>query len=304
MTPRIAVLLGTYNGARYLEQQLESLQAQTLRPQLVLVSDDGSSDETLQIVWRFADHFPGDVECLTGPRGGVAANYLHLIRHCPAVDMVAFCDQDDVWLPQKLAKQWARLSAITPPALHGAPTWRTDADLKRKGQSTFRQVTPSLEHALVQNLAGANTMALNAEGLALAQIAAKRVSAAPFHDWWLYQLFAATGAEMIYENDPQVLYRQHRANVVGNNQSLVATLRRAVSLQQGLYSQWVDLNLANLKLVEDHCTAEARALVDAFAEMRAASLLARLAAFRKLRLRRHGWHGQMALWTALIAGKV
>ena len=113
MTPQVAVLIGVYNGAPHLEAQLHSLTAQTLPPSLILVSDDGSTDGSGEILDRFASTCTAEVIRLRGPQAGLAANYLHLIRQCPPCDLVALCDQDDVWLPEKLAHQWQRLRDVT-----------------------------------------------------------------------------------------------------------------------------------------------------------------------------------------------
>lgn len=304
MTPRIAVLIGVWNGAPYLDAQLRSLAEQTQPPTHILLSDDGSTDTSQEIIADFAAGFAGDVVQLQGPQEGLAANYLHLIRHCPPCDMVAFCDQDDVWLPDKLAYQWGRVQTCDSAAFHGATTWRTDAHLQRRKVSTFRTVKPSLNHALVQNLAGANTMALNSAGLALAQAAAHRVSRVAFHDWWLYQLFTATGAQILYEDHPQVLYRQHSQNAVGDNQSRHALWARLRQVSGKRYQSWIDTQLAALAAVEELCTPQANALVGAFRTMRTAPPWHRLTGVARLGLTRHGTAGQIALHAAALAGRL
>jgi len=304
MRPRVVVLIGVHNGGPFLEAQLRSLSAQTLPPTHICVSDDGSVDASEQIVERFGRTYKGTLIRLTGPKSGPSANYLHLIRHCPPCDMVALCDQDDVWLPEKLEHQWQQLRDINGPAFHGATTWRTDADLQNRTASTFRTVTPGLRHALVQNLAGANTMALNRAGLERAQEAAGRVKRISFHDWWLYQLFAATGARILYEDYPQVLYRQHGRNIMGDNTGGLALLSRASQVSRSQYAAWITLNLDALDAVNDMCTPQAIALVDAFCAMRHAPAWRRLASVARLGLKRHGSAGQITLLAAALAGRL
>lgn len=110
--PTVHILLATYNGAKYLQAQLDSIARQTHRHWTLTVSDDGSTDETVNIVKAFAQSSPHTVNLLQGPcTGSSTRNFCHLIQHAPSgaeQDLYAFCDQDDVWLDTKLerAVQW------------------------------------------------------------------------------------------------------------------------------------------------------------------------------------------------------
>lgn len=100
----LAVVLATYEGARWLPEQLAAIAAQTRPPDLLVVSDDGSRDGTPEIAARFARSAPFAVEVLAGPRTGVGDNFWHAARAAAGCGMVAWCDQDDVWHPAKLAR--------------------------------------------------------------------------------------------------------------------------------------------------------------------------------------------------------
>jgi len=103
----VHILLATYNGARYLDEQLQSIARQTHCDWTLTVSDDGSSDDTLDIVQRFSAQVNQPVTVLQGPRqGSSTANFFHLLAQAPtgnSLDLYAFCDQDDVWLDDKLS---------------------------------------------------------------------------------------------------------------------------------------------------------------------------------------------------------
>ncbi len=102
-TPRISIAMATYNGARYIREQLDSLAAQTLLPYELVVSDDGSTDSTLDIVRDFALDAPFPVRVYRNEkRLGYADNFLSAASLCEG-ELIAFCDQDDVWMPKKLA---------------------------------------------------------------------------------------------------------------------------------------------------------------------------------------------------------
>lgn len=104
MKPRISIAMATYNGARYIREQLDSLGGQTLLPYELVICDDGSQDETLMIAEAFASSAPFPVHIHRNIQQlGYGDNFLHAASLCLG-DWIAFCDQDDVWLPEKLAR--------------------------------------------------------------------------------------------------------------------------------------------------------------------------------------------------------
>ncbi|MCW6506515.1 glycosyltransferase family 2 protein [Lichenifustis flavocetrariae] len=105
----LSVAMATYNGARFLRHQLDSLAAQALLPDELVVTDDGSTDATLALLEDFAASAPFPVRVHRNrDQLGYRANFLHCASLCTG-DLIAFCDQDDVWLPTKLATQVAQL---------------------------------------------------------------------------------------------------------------------------------------------------------------------------------------------------
>ena len=106
LLPQIAVLMGTYNGAEFLPEQLASLAAQTHTNWRLWVSDDGSSDATPGILRRYQEAWgENKLSILAGPRRGFQANFLELTAQPEiSADYYAWADQDDVWLPEKLAR--------------------------------------------------------------------------------------------------------------------------------------------------------------------------------------------------------
>jgi glycosyltransferase involved in cell wall biosynthesis len=225
--PSVAVLLSTYNGAGFLEAQLDSLRAQHGVQVRLHARDDGSTDETLAVLKAHAETWPGLAAPSCGPNLGPAASFLELLRTAPDdADYYAFCDQDDVWLPGKLARAAAMLSAATGPALYCSNVRLVAADLtpigipRENGDTRF-------QHLLFENIAYGCTVVMNRAARELI------VSRPPergliMHDWWCALVVAAVG-RVIYDPEPLILYRQHGGNAVGGALSLLGHLPGLVS---------------------------------------------------------------------------
>ena len=307
-TLEVAILLGVCNGAPWLREQLESFAAQEGVRWRLLASDDGSSDASPAILRAFAADHPGrGIELVQGPREGAAQNFLRLLREAPAgAQFAALSDQDDVWMPSKLARATDRLAALPAdrPALYCGRTVICDEGLARLGLSPLFARPPSFRNALTQSLGGGNTMVLNRAGLALAREAAGEAGRIVMHDWWLYQIVSGAGGVVIYDPEPQLLYRQHGRNQFGSNASAAARLRRLRMLAQGVLRDWNTTNIAALAASAHRLTLENRALFEAFAAARAAPLPRRIAAFRRLGLYRQTRWGQVSYWCAAAAGLI
>lgn len=305
---QIVVLLATCNGAAHLRPQLESLRNQLRRPTRLIVSDDGSRDDTPAILADFAASDPGfAVEILEGPRRGGAQNFLQLLRAVPqGTDFVALSDQDDVWLPDKIARGVRLLSRLPAdrPALLGGRSYICDADLHNQRMSSLPRRSPSFCHALVQNFAGGNTMMLNSAGIDLVRDAAAEAGRVVVHDWWIYQVISGVGGAVIFDEVPLLLYRQHGGNQIGANAGLSAKLRRMRWMLGGRFRRWNAINLAALRASSHRFTPENRAIIADFARLQRSGLWDRLTILRRLGLYRQGLEGTLALWLAAVLGRI
>lgn len=307
-TPQVTVLLATWNGAANLRAQLDSYRNQTHPPARLIVSDDGSRDDTCAILRDFAASNPGfAVEILEGPRRGGAQNFLHLLQAVPeGTDWVALSDQDDVWLPDKIARGLRMLGRVPAdqPGLVGGRSYVCAADLGQRRLSPLPRRQPSFRHALVQNFAGGNTMMLNRAGLDLARAAAAEAGRVVVHDWWLYQIISGAGGTVIFDPAPLLLYRQHAGNQIGANSGVEAKLKRLRWMLRGRFRRWNAINLAALRASAHRFTPENRALLDDFARLQRAGLIARLTILRRLGLYRNGLQGMVSLWLAAALGRI
>lgn len=302
----VAILLATLNGAEFLEEQLESIEVQSHKNWHVWASDDGSSDGTLDLLsdWIGAVG-PRRASLLVGPGEGFVSNFQSLIgdKNINA-DYFAFCDQDDVWFEDKLERGVSCLRTINPdlPAIYCSRTEMIDAH-----GNSFRSLSPlflrapSFANALVQSIAGANTMVLNR---AARDLMARYVNLRPVsHDWWAYQLVTGVGGRLIYDAEPSIYYRQHGGNLIGGNQGWGARLRRLNMLMRGGFAEWNDVNAACLARAWPSLTLESRGLLTEFEAIRSAGLSGRISGAFDNRLYRQTRLGNIGMSAAFVMGK-
>lgn len=271
MMPRVGVVLGTYNGERFLGEQLDSIARQSGADWRLLASDDGSADATHEILNAFAVTWPGKVETRSGPRSGFARNFLSMVEN-PGFEAPfwAFCDQDDVWHDDKLSHALTWLATVSDdcPALYCSRTALVNENGIRLGTSPDWRRPPDFRNALVQNIASGNTMVFNEAARRL--IAKSGGGRVPFHDWWVYLLVTGCGGEVRFDPVPRVNYRLHGANALGPWGGWRAWRHRSKLLADGTYSGWLEENLVALSGMESQLGDSARAMLARFRAIRKA----------------------------------
>ncbi len=299
-TPHLRILMATWNGAEYLSEQLRSFQSQTHPDWSLWVSDDGSTDATRDILETFRRENPDrDIRILDGPRKGAARNFLSLLAPSPVSEgtLIALSDQDDVWLPDKLARAATALSALPPgPDAYSAAHVVTEADLTPRRQSHKRAAGPSFGNALVQNILSGHSMVLNSEAQRLLAQADPAIEV-PFHDWWAYLVITGAGGQIVYDPEPAVLYRQHGQNTLGSNATTMGLYQRAILIRQGQFRRWIDANLAALEPHQELLTEANRATFAAFQALRRAGSIPP-GALHRLGIHRQSRTGTVALAAA------
>ncbi|KNG93145.1 hypothetical protein ATO11_13600 [Pseudaestuariivita atlantica] len=301
--------MALYDGAQFLDDQLQSFAAQDHDVWDLTVGDDGSRDAGPDMVRAFAAAHPHhDVRLIDGPGQGPAANFLTMLAGVEGdPDWVALSDQDDVWLSDRLSHGIKALRGVTGPALYGSATWIVEADLSGQRRSPLFTRPPGFRNALVQSIAGGNTMLMNRAGWQLARDAAQEALAAGgpvTHDWWLYQLFAGAGARVVRDETPTLLYRQHGGNLFGTNKGLGATLLRVRQVLGGEMGDWTARNGRALHASAHRLTPGHRAVLEAFMDLRSKPAPERLRAFRDLDLYRQGRVDLVVLGLAALMGRL
>lgn len=299
--PDVAVLMCTYQGKRHLAEQLDSIGRQTHPRWTVWVSDDGSTDGTQAILEGYRSQWGADrLSIQRGPGAGFAANFRSLTCRADIdADCFAWADQDDVWESAKLerALAWLQSVPVDVPALYGTRTLLTDEDNQAIGMSPLFTRPPCFPNALVQSIAGGNTMVFNraARGL-LMQANSQDDAVAP--DWLAYLVVSACGGRVRYDPWPSVRYRQHDGNLSGSNLSLPGRWRRARLLVDGQFKGWIDANLALLERVKPQMPDDNRRILDRFTEARRRPAARRLMGFLHTGIHRQTALGNIGLAVA------
>lgn len=305
--PTVAILMCTYNGARFLREQLESLQLQTHQNWVLIVSDDGSSDQTIDILQQHKSQWPpGKLTIQIGPKKGFCQNFLSLACD-PKIqaDYYAFCDQDDVWLPNKLEVSLKKIilnQVPKVPYLYCGRTQYVTANLKPCGKSPLFVFPPCFRNALVQSIAGGNTMVFNDAAKKIIEEAG--VLDVPSHDWWVYQLVSGVDGHIFYNNEASVLYRQHEDALVGGNRSLFSKVERAWKLFQGSFQHWNTQNITALKQVNHLLAEHNQETLRMFEVLRGAKLKDRLRLLGICGLYRQTRRGTLSLFLATLIKKI
>ncbi|WP_230413085.1 glycosyltransferase family 2 protein [Paraburkholderia antibiotica] len=214
--------MSTYNGEKFIRQQLNSLIAQHYSNWCLSIRDDGSSDATLAIIAEYQKR-DARIRLMQDSHGnmGPARSFMHLLAQVESPIFMC-CDQDDVWLPHKVGEAVARIGDDTAtPRLFFTDLIVTDGDLGTIAKSfmAFQKFDPlrakSFKGLLLQNIVVGCTMAGNSALLALLrQAQTHNRHEMLMHDWWFALLASAFGT-IEYSSTPSILYRQHGGNSLG-----------------------------------------------------------------------------------------
>lgn len=231
---KIQVLMSTYNGEKYLKEQIDSILKQDCEEKTgvcwsLLVRDDGSKDCTQLILEKYHQQYPDKIQWYQGENRGVIGSFFELMQKADDEAVYyAFADQDDVWMPEKLSRGIEFLAHQTGkcPALYACRPKLVDAELKELTSEIKRPpMRPAFENALIENIVTGCTAVFNAE---LRNLVVKELPEfTMMHDWWLY-LVATLFGKVYYDEKSYIAYRQHGKNVVGNPVSRMAEIKERV----------------------------------------------------------------------------
>lgn len=304
---QVAILLCTYQGERFLSEQIDSFLSQTYGSWKVWASDDGSTDGTLGILDAYREKLGHErFAVVHGPGQGFVANFLSLVcRDDIQADFYAYADQDDIWLNDKLerASKWLTSLPRAVPALYCSRTMLVDAENAELGCSPLFSKLPSFANALAQNIASGNTMVFNAAARDLVRQGGVNMSAAA-HDWWTYMIVTGCGGKVFYDHEPSLRYRQHGSNLMGFDASVQAKLMRWRLMWHGRLRRWNDANLASLMRLRALLTEESRRVLGHFMRARSLPFPLNLVELWRSGVHRHSWVNNLSMIVALVFKKM
>lgn len=241
--PRVLVLLAAYNGADWLAEQINSVLQQTNIDVHILVSDDGSSDSSLNLLRSFEANdsrlrlFSSSVSS-----GSAGNNFRHLIIKCDSsgFDYVAFCDQDDVWCPDKLERAVEKLKSSGSNG-YSAPVIPYLLEKKLTPLSQCRDVTGA--DFIFEGAGQGCTFVLPISDFQTVKKFCKENPVVAgqlyFHDWLVYLLIRTKGGIWFFDQQPVLYYRQHASNEIGARGSWNAVVKRWSKISNGWYKKQI-----------------------------------------------------------------
>lgn len=222
----VQILMATYNGEKYLREQLDSLLRQTVQEIQILIRDDASCDGTVKILAEYAQKY-SNIQFYEGNNIGAQNSFFDLFTHVDEqADYIATCDQDDVWYEDKLETALQALDSIEGAALYCCRTQLTDENLNPLTDK-LRSKTPQIAfgNALIESTCTGCTMVINKALYDF--IDGRWPTKSLIHDWWFCQVALCFG-QVVYDDEPHIFYRQHANNTIGLDNSRLALMKRQI----------------------------------------------------------------------------
>ena len=288
-TEKTAILLATYNGEKYIREQIDSILAQTDTDWVLYIHDDGSKDQTMEVVKEYADKYPEQIIVVGGaPTGGAKSNFFYLFHQVEAPFYMC-CDQDDVWLPEKIEITRKEMENLIrgdedKPALVFTELCVVDGELNviAENMRDYQGLdckNVRLNRALIQNVVTGCTMMVN-RVLRDELTKITEYTDVLMHDWWA-TLVAERFGKVSFIEQPTILYRQHGNNGVGasNANSLLYQMKRMLEGEE------IKKSLVNTRkqarLFADIYKEEEDSLVKQYADLGNKGKLSRLQFYKK-----------------------
>lgn len=276
---KVEILLASYNGAKYIQEQLDSILSQTYKNIFITILDDASSDETIEIIKRYIEVNPSKISLKVHSKNQGIINTFSTLLSLSSANYVMCSDQDDIWLPhkveetmKKMIENEKKLGKAFPILIH-TDLIIVDERLNKLDDSFWNYINidaakgQNLNRLLVQNIVTGCTMLMNRSLISLAVPFPQNIL---MHDWWI-ALIACSLGKIDYVQHPTLLYRQHRNNSLGAKKyNLFIYIKRFLSkkerskrekLYKGLYEQ---AEYLYSKTAGENCRYIIRAFIDIY----------------------------------------
>ena len=280
---KVAIILGFYNGNKFLVEQLKSIISQTQNNLKIFIFNDKSTQKILNLEKAYLRNSNRKITLVNRKENhGFAKNFLLGLKDVGAnFDYYAFSDQDDIWEDNKIEDAVKEISKFdfSKPVLYCSRTAYISNDASKEiGSSRNFQKNAIFKNALIQNIAGGNTIVMNkkARNLVVSSLNCREFVS---HDWWCYQIISAAGGKIIFSSKKSLKYRQHDKNLIGGNNSFKEKSIRFRKFFSGSFKIWVDINLDNLKVNKELITERNMKVLKTFIKARESKNI-----FKKLKL--------------------
>lgn len=228
--PTVYVLMSTYNGERFVREQIESVLNQIDVDVQLIIRDDGSRDNTSKIISEICEN-KSNVIFLQGKNIGVKKSFFELLKLCQEKrGYFAFCDQDDIWNKDKLKNACdTMMNNEDDSCLYYCAAMSVDEELNELGRTLDDNHVPyEFMNILLKNCALGCTMVFNEllkDNLLKTNI--DKVFYKPLHDHWAYLVCCAIGGKIFFDSRVNMLYRQHSNNVVGSHRKITTKIKES-----------------------------------------------------------------------------
>lgn len=237
--PRVAVMMSTYNGMQYLEEQIKSILSQKGVKVELFVRDDGSSDMTVDVLRKYAQN--NNIRWYRGENLKPAYSFFDLIENAPETDYYAFSDQDDIWDEDKLE---VAINQMEKTQGH-YKLYCSGSRLVDEGNNLIRihklNTKRTMNARLIYACVSGNTMVINSE--LRDAIRKYRPSNLIMHDAWCFKVALCLGAKLLLDSEPHISYRMHGNNVVGMELNLKERIRKFFEIvnEKNIYMQLMEI---------------------------------------------------------------
>ena len=215
---KVVILLSTYNGEKFLKEQLDSLLQQTYQNIDIMIRDDGSKDNTVNIIKEYQQKY-NNIFLEEGKNVGFIKSFFALLKKVEKADIYSYCDQDDVWESDKIerAVQFITKEEKEIPVLYFTNSDYYDMDMNFIGHAEKNKMY-NFRNSLVECVSQGMTMCINKKAR---DIITKDIPENTLHhDWWSYMVCSGLG-KVIYDDKPEVRYRRHSKSVTAEGKSFI-----------------------------------------------------------------------------------
>ncbi len=300
---KVAILMSSFMGEQYLEKQLKSIINQTHKNWLLWISDDGSTDNTLNVIKKMNCD---KIKILRGPNlGNYALNFLSMIKNKNIkADYFAFSDQDDIWKNDKLAKAILYIKNINTnlPAAYCSRSILINSEDEKIGFSKKINIRPNFKNALIQNIMSGNTILFNNKCKKL--IEKSNITNLTSHDWLIYQVITGSEGFVYYDQNPSIYYRQHDNNLIGAQNSFFSVFKRILHHFDGTYKKSLNIQLRFLLENKFLLSKDNQIILNNFFKNKNHSNLFKRLQVLKLGIFRFSKKGNLALLVSIILNQI